>query len=77
MRKLKENNKKTHLSFKNNINTKLKLLRIHSGNNIKWICKFQEYAKLYNNTLNYFKYILQHNLNISISKINHKTNHKN
>jgi len=40
MRKLKENNKKTHLSFKNNINTELKLLRIHSGNNIKWICKF-------------------------------------
>lgn len=40
IRKLKENNKKTHLSFKNNINTELKLLRIHSGNNIKWICKF-------------------------------------
>lgn len=35
MRKLKENNKKTHLSFKNNINTELKLLRIHSGNNFK------------------------------------------
>lgn len=30
MRKLKENNKKTHLSFKNNINTELKLLRIYT-----------------------------------------------
>lgn len=27
MRKLKENNKKTYLSFKNNINTELKLFK--------------------------------------------------
>lgn len=39
MRKLKENNKKTHLSFKNNKNTELKLLRIHSEYNFKWIFK--------------------------------------
>lgn len=77
MRKLKENNKKTHLSFKNNINTELKLLRIHSGNNIKWICKFRNMQNYTITLYIIFKYVLLHNLNISISKMNYKTNHEN
>lgn len=50
MRKLKENNKKTHLSFKNNnnnIHKELKLFKIRSENNFKWICStrnIQNYA---------------------------------